>query len=108
MEENNERILGQFPEGSFQRLLFWEQQLIAVWLKHPQQMQWHPATIRWCHNIKLLSTLSYHALCTSGSMQLLSERTLRDYTHYVKARSGFHDDMDEELVKESKLKDQPN
>ena len=41
-------------------------------------------------------------------MQLPSERTLRDYTHYVKARSGFQDDVDEELVKEAKLKDLPN
>ena len=50
MEENNEGILGQFPEDSFQGL-FWEQQLIASWLKHPQQMRWHPAMIRWCLNI---------------------------------------------------------
>ena len=107
MEENNERILGQFPEGSFQRL-FWEQQLAAARLKHPQQMRWHPAMIRWCLNIKLLSTSSYHALRTSGFMQLPSERTLRDYTHYVQARSGFQDDIDKELVKESKLKDLPN
>ena len=41
-------------------------------------------------------------------MQLPSERTLRDYTHYTKARSGFQDDIDEELMKEAKLKDLPN
>lgn len=64
--------------------------------------------IRWRLNIKLLSTASYHALRTSGFMQLPSERTLRDYTHYVKARSGFQDDIDEGLVKESKLKDLPH
>ena len=64
--------------------------------------------IRWCLNIKLLSSSSYHALRTSGFMQLPSERTLRDYTHYTKARSGFQDDIDEELMKEAKLKDLPN
>ena len=46
MEENNERILEQFPVGSFQRL-FWEQQLTAMRLKNPQQMRWHPAMIRY-------------------------------------------------------------
>ena len=64
--------------------------------------------IRWCLNIKLLSTSSYHALRTSGFMQLPSERTLRDYTHYIQARSGFQEDINKELVKESKLKDLPN
>ena len=107
MEENNERILGQFPEGSFQRL-FWEQQLSASRLKRPQQMRWHPAMIRWCLNIKLLSTSAYHALRTSGFMKLPSERTLRDYTHYIKARSGFQGDVDQELVKEAKLNELPD
>ena len=32
-------------------------------------------------------------------MQLPSEGTLRGYTCYAKARSGFQDDIDEELVR---------
>ena len=38
--------------------------------------------IKWCLNLKLLSTSSYHALRTSGFVTLPSERTLRDYTSY--------------------------
>ena len=33
-------------------------------------------------------------------MHLPSEITLRDYTHYIKARRGFQDDNDEDLKRE--------
>ena len=49
--------------------------------------------IRWCLNLKLLSSAR-----TSGFMKLPSERLLCDYTHHVKARSGFQDDVDADLV----------
>ena len=45
--------------------------------------------IRWCLNIKLLSSSAYHALRTSGCIKLPSERTLRDYVHYFKSEPGF-------------------
>ena len=63
-------------------------------------MKWHPMMVRWCLNLKLLSTSCYHALRTS-------KRTLRDYTHYVKSRSGFQDDIDDDLAKEANIKELP-
>ena len=64
--------------------------------------------VKWCLNLKLLSSSSYHALRTTGFMHLPSERTLRDYTHYVKARSGFQDDIDEDLKREANIQELPD
>ena len=106
IEENNSEVSKKFLEGSFQRL-FWEQQMKAAQVSRASSMKWHPMMVRWCLNLKLLSTSCYRALRTSGFMKLPSERSLRDYTHYVKARSGFQDDIDADLVKEACLKDLP-
>ena len=106
MESSEEEVHKTFPDGTFQRL-FWDQQRKASRLSDVWQMRWHPAMIRWCLNLKLLSTSAYHALRTSGFMKLPSERTLRDYTHYVKARTGFQEDVEVELVKEVGLDDLP-
>ena len=96
-----------FPKGSFRRL-FWEEQFKMAKQKDARQMRWHPTMIRMCLNIKLLSTSAYHALCTSGFIKLPSERTLRDYTHHIKSKPGFSDEVDEMLSKEAKLADIPN
>lgn len=48
-------------------------------------------------NLKLLSSSAYHALRTSGFIQLPSERTLRDYTHYFQSKIGFQEEVDEML-----------
>ena len=34
-----------------------------------------------------------------GVLSLPSQRTLRDYTHYIKSTCGFSDDIDEELMR---------
>lgn len=102
MEDNYSKVLEDFPEGSFQRL-FWEQQIKAARVSGAKGMRWHPMMVRWCLNLKLLSTSCYNALRTSGFMKLPSERTLCDYTHYVKSRSGFQDDIDADLAHEAKL-----
>lgn len=88
MEENHEGICREFPPGTFRRL-FWEEQMKVNKLKDTRQMRWHPIMIRWCLNLKLLSSSSYHSLRTSGFIKLPSERTLRDYTHFFKAKCGF-------------------
>ena len=54
-----------------------------------------------------LSTSCYHALRTSGFLKLPSERTLRDYTHYVKANAGFQSDIDDDLAHEVKINELP-
>ena len=54
MEEGSKSIADSFRQGSFKRL-FWEQKLQAARLSDARQMRWHPVTIRWCLNLKLLS-----------------------------------------------------
>lgn len=107
MESNNEAVLNEFPEGSFRRL-FWEEQLKVNRLKDTRQMRWHPMMVRWCLNLKLLSSSSYHALRTSGFLKLPSERTLRDYTHYFQAKPGFQEEVEEMLVTDMKLSELPD
>ena len=106
MESSEGEVHKAFLEGTFQRL-FWDQQRQASRISDVRQMRWHPVMIRWCLNLKLLSTSAYHALRMSGFVKLPSERTLRDYMHYVKARTGFQEDVEAELVKEVGLNDLP-
>lgn len=59
-----------------------------------------------CHNfVYLLHRLSsaYESLRSSGCLQLPSQRTLRDYTHYVQAATGFFTEVDEMLMKAAKV-----
>ena len=61
MNDNNDKIKMAYPEGSFARL-FWEEQLKASLTDDMRQVRWHPCMIKWCLNLKLLSTSAYHAL----------------------------------------------
>ena len=79
----------------------------AASAKDPRQVRWHPLIIRWCLNLKLMSSAAYHATRTAGFIKLPSERTLRDYTHYFRHRSGYQLELNEQLQKEAKLKDLP-
>lgn len=106
MKDQSKEISKLFPEGSFRRL-FWDEQLKMAKLKNAASMKWHPMMIRWCLNLKLLSSSAYHALRTSGFLKLPSERTLRDYTHFIKTRSGFQDEVDSMLIREARLSDLP-
>ena len=106
MKEQDESIKESFPEGSFCRL-FWSEQMKAAAVKDARQMRWHPTMIRWCLNLKLLSTSAYHSLRTSGFMKLPSERTLKDYTHFFQSKVGFQAEADKMLIEEAKLKGLP-
>ena len=64
--------------------------------------------IRWCLNLKLLSSSSYHTLRTSGFLKLPSQRTLRDYTHFFKSKAGFQMEVEEMLVRDIKLDELPD
>ena len=99
MSENHDRIEKTYPEGSFARL-FWEEQHKAASVSNSRQTRWHPVLIKWCLNLKLLSTSAYHALRTSGFIKLPSERTLYDYTHYFIQKPGFQDEVNSQLVDE--------
>ena len=107
MEEKNGVVKESFPEGTFRRL-FWDEQLRAVQVSDSRQMRWHPMMIRWCLNLKLLSSSAYNSLRSSGFIKLPSERTLRDYTHYFKSKSGFQVKVDAMLLKEASVDGLPD
>ena len=99
MNENSDQIKKAFPEDSFARL-FWEEQLKAATASNAKQVRWHPVIIKWCLNLKLMSSCTYHALRSSGFLKLPSERTLRDYTHYFQNKPGFQDEVNQQLLEE--------
>ncbi len=102
MKGNQDRNNHAYTEGSFARL-FWEEQLKAASLADAKQMRWHPAMIKWCLNLSLMSGSSYRAMRSSGFVKLPSERTLRDYTNYFEMKTGFQDGVDDQLTQEISL-----
>lgn len=104
MQENHSKILKDFPENSFQAL-FWNQQMQALSAKDSRQFRWHPMIIKWCLHLKMISSAGYHAMRSSGFINLPSERTLRDYTHLIKAATGIQPEVSEQLRKEAKMDD---
>ena len=73
-------ILQVLPDGSFKKL-FWEQQVKALMSKDPRQRRWHPLIIKWCLNLRMMSSAAYENLRTTGMLVLPSQRTLRDYAN---------------------------
>ncbi len=102
MHDMTGTVYSEHPEGSFKRI-FWDQQLSANRVKNVKRMRWHPTMIKWCLHLKFMSTACYNAIRTSGLISLPSERTLRDYTHWIKAGVGFSAEVDAQLVKEAQL-----
>ena len=107
MKECSQTVSDTYPEGSFARL-FWAEQLRAANVKNARQMRWHPLIIRWCLNLKLMSSSSYHAMRTAGFIKLPSERTLRDYSNYFKGKTGYQVEVNHELQRESKVSSLPD
>ena len=104
MEENTSSIHGAFPEGSFRRV-FWDQQLENSKKTDSRQYRWHPLIIKWCLNLKLMSSAAYHGMRSSGFVTLPSERTLRDYTNYIKSVPGYQQEVVDMMKKESKCEE---
>ena len=102
MHSHTESIRETCPEESLRRIL-WEQQLQALLKPNRKQMKWHPLLIRWCLNLKLISSAAYHAIRTSGFLSLPSERTLRDYSNFVQVKSGYNHELTKMLIQEAKL-----
>ena len=61
MAENTQQVYSAYPEGSFQRL-FWDQQQTALSLKDSRSMKWHPLVIKWCLYLRHLSGKGYELL----------------------------------------------
>ena len=102
MNLETEKVYSTFPEDSFQHL-FWKQQVMAHSATGPQQRRWHPLLIKWCLNLRMMSSAAYHNLRTSGMLQLPSERTLRDYSNVIKSGDGFHMDVLKQLYDEARM-----
>ncbi len=107
MDENTSDIHKAFPEGSFRRV-FWDQQLENSKKGDARQYKWHPLIIKWCLNLKLMSSATYHAMRSSGFITLPSERTLRDYTNYIKCVPGYQQEVVDMMMKESKCDELPD
>lgn len=93
--ECNDAAMQQFPEGSFQRI-FWEQQLKFNSLPNKSSMRWHPVIIRWCLFLKNKSSVAYEGL--KSYLNLPSERTLYDYSHYMENGVGVNARTVEQLI----------
>ena len=86
-----------FPETSFQ-CCFWEQQLRYNRLNSKSGMRWHPLIIRWCLYIRSKSSKAYDGL--RQFLNLPSQRTLYDYSHYTEHGTGFQEKVTEQFVSE--------
>ncbi len=101
MSTESSRIANSLTPDSFQQL-FWQQQHEAAKKSSAKGMKWHPMMIRWCIYLRHKSSGAYELLRESGCLKLPSQRTLRDYTYYVKAKVGFSGDVDQMLNQAAK------
>lgn len=102
MKKNFSQISSQYPGNSFERI-FWEQHAHASACKHAKGRRWHPAMIKWCLYLRHLSGRAYETLRNAGVIVLPSQRTLRDYTHYIPSTIGFSDKVDKMLFDTMKV-----
>ena len=120
IEENELMIEDKYPSDSFLGI-FWRQQRHAASLKNAKSMKWEAAMIRcalylcinilygryitcllhihrWCLYLRHLSSSAYELLRDSGVLHLPSQRTLRDYTYYAEASTGFSLSVDKQIM----------
>lgn len=102
MKKNFSAISSQYPENSFKRM-FWEQHASAASHKDARGYRWHPAMIKWCLYLRHLSGKAYEMLRRSGVIVLPSQRTLRDYTHYIPSTIGYSYEVDQMLYDTMKV-----
>ena len=102
MKDNAEVICTNHPPGTFGRV-FWEAQMKAASVKDAKQMRWDPVMVRWCLYLRHLSRSAYEMLRETGTISLPSQRTLQDYTYYIKASVGFSNEVDKQLRIDGKL-----
>lgn len=95
--------MGNLSSKQSIRHIFWQQQLEASSKTHLRGMRWHPLMIRWCLYLRHKSSAAYEALQESGCIVLPSQRTLRDYTHYVQSSFGFSAETDQMLTTAAKV-----
>ena len=92
--DNEAELATKHPDNSFQ-YIFWKQQEEAARMKNASSMRWHPLMIKWCLYLRHVSGRAYETLRSSGCIHLPS---LRDYTHFVSAATGFSEEVDKMLA----------
>ena len=101
MDSHTTEIEKKYHENSFHHL-FWSQQLTNL-RTYPIQRRWHPMLIRWCLHLRMLSGSAYDAL--RHILVLPTDRTLRDYTHFIKLETGIQAKVTEQLISETNFDD---
>uniref|UniRef100_A0A1X7TI06 THAP-type domain-containing protein n=1 Tax=Amphimedon queenslandica TaxID=400682 RepID=A0A1X7TI06_AMPQE len=103
MQHHHNEITKAFPEDSFPYIFWMSQYKAATRSASPTGMRWNPAMIRWCVYLQQKSSTAYELLRKSKCLHLPSQRTLREYIHHNKPGIGFSNELDEQLVLDSKL-----
>lgn len=85
------------------REIFWSQQMKAATTSDSRQMKWHPLMIRWALYLRHQSNKCYETLRESKCIVLPSQRTLRDYTHYLHNQAGVSREVTEDLMRVAKV-----
>lgn len=81
--------------------LFWQQQK-KLFTANAYGVRYHPMLIRFCLSLACKSSSTYNELRDSGVLTLPSLRTLRDYKNCIKPQTGFHPDIINELISQTK------
>ena len=55
------------PEDTMRRIL-WEQQIKVLSKENRRQIRWHPLLVRWCLNLRYISSAAYHTVRSSSSL----------------------------------------
>lgn len=104
VSQKSSAVQDSYTKDSF-GYLFWENQKRAMSYKDSCAMRWDPLMIRWCLYLRHVCGSGYDILRESGVIKLPSQRTLRDYTYFTKAKAGFSDDVDQQLMTAAKIKE---
>lgn len=102
MRDNFTQVATAYKEKTFERI-FWEQHAKASACGDARGIRWHPAMIKWCLYLRHLSGKAYETVRNSGVLKLPSQRTLRDYTHYIPSTVGFSAQVDDMLMDTMKV-----
>ena len=97
-------VIQAYPDSSCLQRLFWSQQLKSI-QNTKTGMRWHPMIIRWCLAIRHKSQVAYDTIREAGFITLPSNRTLFDYSHYIKSDLGLNADSLKLLKNEAEKQD---
>ena len=87
------------PPKSASRYL-WEEQKKAMKVKDRREIRWSPVILRWCTATYHKWPAAYNLIKESGMLVLPAQSTLHDYTCYTEAKTGTHENVLEQMVKD--------